>query len=279
MNFSKMNGLGNDFVVVAHFTEIPANASEMAIQICDRHFGVGADGLVFILPSEIGDFRMRIFNADGSEAEQCGNAIRCVAKYVYDHRLTEKEELNVVTLAGIQSISLEIKEEKVFRVTVDMGSPILKGREIPTAVEQEEVIEHPIATEGQTFAFTGVSMGNPHAVIFVENAVGFDVEHWGPLLENHELFPRKANIEFVTVKSAGEMDMRVWERGCGQTLACGTGACATLIAGVLTGKTQRKGLVHLKGGDLEIEWKETDGHVYMTGPAEEVFTGKWLISF
>lgn len=278
MNFSKMNGLGNDFVVVAHFQKVPASASEMAMSICNRHFGVGADGLVFILPSEIADFSMRIFNADGTEAEQCGNAIRCVAKYVFDHRKTDKTALQVETLAGIQSISLDIAGEKVSRVTVDMGAPILKGEEIPTAVRGDALVDYPIETEGRAFAFTGVSMGNPHAVIFVENATEFDVEKWGSLLENHSMFPRKANIEFVSVQSANEMDMRVWERGCGQTLACGTGACATAVAGVLTGKTDRNVLVHLKGGDLEIAWDEQNDHVYMTGPAEEVFTGKWLKS-
>ncbi len=274
-----MNGLGNDFVVVAHFQQTPGNAPEMAMQLCNRHFGVGADGLVFILPSTKGDFRMRIFNADGSEAEQCGNAIRCVAKYIYDHGMSQKDRLNIETLAGIQAITLEVDHEKVSRVTVDMGAPILKSGEIPVASEGDEIINHPIEVEGQQFFFTGVSMGNPHGVIFVENAREFDVEKWGPLLETHPIFPRKANIEFVTVHTQDEMDMRVWERGCGQTLACGTGACATVVAGVLTGKTQRRGLVHLKGGDLEIEWNDQDGHVYMTGPAEEVFTGNWLKSF
>lgn len=279
MNFSKMNGLGNDFVVVAHFQQTPSNAPEMAMQLCDRHFGVGADGLVFILPSDKGDFRMRIFNADGSEAEQCGNAIRCVAKYIYDHGMSQKDQLHIETLAGIQAVSLEIENEKATRVTVDMGAPILKGREIPVASDKEEIINHPIEVEGKEFLFTGVSMGNPHGVIFVDDAREFDVEKWGPLLETHPLFPRKANIEFVTIRSLDEMDMRVWERGCGQTLACGTGACATVVAGVLTGKARRRGLVHLKGGDLVIEWNEHDNHVYMTGPAEEVFTGKWLKTF
>jgi diaminopimelate epimerase len=271
-----MNGLGNDFIIVAHFETLPAGASEMARTMCDRHFGIGADGLVFILPSAKADVCMRIINADGSEAEQCGNAVRCVAKYAFDHGLATKEALTVETLAGIQRVWVTAEGGRAIRVKVDMGAPILQGEAIPVAACQERIVNHPIEVAEASFSFTGVSMGNPHAVIFVDDAPGFDVEKWGPLLETHSMFPNRANIEFVSIISPGEVEMRVWERGCGQTFACGTGACATVVAGVLTGRTNRQALVHLKGGDLEIEWNEADNHVYMTGPAEEVFTGRWL---
>jgi diaminopimelate epimerase len=275
LNFTKMNGLGNDFIIVAHFETLPENAPELSRNMCDRHFGVGADGLVFILPSDKADIRMRIINADGSEAEQCGNAVRCVAKYAFDHKLVQDEALTVETMAGIQRVWLTVENGKAVQVKVDMGEPILRGEVIPVALSQERIVNHPIEAGGEAFSFTGVSMGNPHAVIFVDDAPRFDVEKWGPLLETHRLFPNKANIEFVSVTSPQEVEMRVWERGCGQTFACGTGACATVVAGSLTGRTERRALVHLKGGDLEIEWNETDNRVYMTGPAEEVFVGRW----
>ena len=278
MNFTKMNGLGNDFIVVAHFETLPTDAKEMAKRMCDRHFGVGADGLVFILPSERADVRMRIMNADGSEAEQCGNAVRCVAKYAFDHGLVSGTELTVETGAGLQRVWVEAEQGRVCRVKVDMGAPILRGRDIPLAVDGAAVVERPIQANGRDFSFTGVSMGNPHAVIFVDDAAAFEVDVWGPPLEVHEMFPNKANIEFVSVMSPEEVTMRVWERGCGQTYACGTGACATVVAGVLTGRISRSALVHLKGGDLHIEWNEADGHVYMTGSAQEVFTGHWGIA-
>ncbi len=273
-----MNGLGNDFVVVVNSKDIPKDIDQLAIDICDRHFGVGADGLVFILPSETADVRMRIFNADGTEAEQCGNAIRCVAKYVYDHEMVEKKSLSVETLAGIQHVMLHLMENEniVKTVEVDMGEPILKGELVPTKIEGEQVINKTIEVDGRTFSFTAVSMGNPHAIIYVDDAKDFDVEVWGPKIETHPLFPKKTNVEFVTVTSDKEMDMRVWERGVGQTLACGTGACATGVASVLTGQTSRDVIVHLKGGDLKVKWEEKDNKVYMTGEASEVYTGKWL---
>jgi diaminopimelate epimerase len=274
MNFTKMNGLGNDFVVIAGEQQLPDNAAELAIDLCNRFFGIGADGLVYILPSEIADFRMRIINSDGTEAEQCGNAIRCVAKYVYDNGLTDKEEITIETLgAGAQKVQLTIQDGKVATVRVDMGQPILKGLQIPTTVDAERVIEHPIEVDGREFRFTAVSMGNPHCVIYVDDAVNFDLGTWGPKLETHPLFPRKVNVEFVTVNSRTHTDMRVWERGAGPTLACGTGACATVVASVLTGATDRTATVSLKGGDLLIEWNESDNHVYMTGPAAESFRG------
>ncbi|WP_424765868.1 diaminopimelate epimerase [Paenibacillus sp. sgz302251] len=274
MNFTKMNGLGNDFVVIAGEQQLPNNVAELAIDLCNRFFGIGADGLVYILPSEIADFRMRIINSDGSEAEQCGNAIRCVAKYVYDNGLIDKEEMTIETLgAGAQKVQLTIQDGKVESVRVDMGEPILNGLQVPTTVDAERVIEHPIEVDGREFRFTAVSMGNPHCVIYVDDAVNFDLNTWGPKLETHPLFPRKINVEFVTVKSRTHTDMRVWERGAGPTLACGTGACATVVASVLTGATDRTATVSLKGGDLFIEWNEEDNHVYMTGPAAVSFRG------
>lgn len=274
MNFTKMNGLGNDFVVIAGEQQLPDNAAELSINLCNRFFGIGADGLVYILPSEIADFRMRIINSDGSEAEQCGNAIRCVAKYVYDNGLTDKEEITIETLgAGAQKVQLTVQDGKVATVRVDMGQPILNGLQIPTTVDAERVIEHPIEVDGREFRFTAVSMGNPHCVIYVDDAINFDLGTWGPKLETHPLFPRKVNVEFVTVNSRTHTDMRVWERGAGPTLACGTGACATVVASVLTGATDRTATVSLKGGDLLIEWNESDNHVYMTGPAAESFRG------
>ncbi|MEV5024892.1 diaminopimelate epimerase [Paenibacillus sp. LPE1-1-1.1] len=274
MNFTKMNGLGNDFVVIAGEQQLPADAAELAIRLCNRFFGVGADGLVYILPSEIADFRMRIINSDGSEAEQCGNAIRCVAKYVYDNGLTDKEEITIETLgAGAQKVQLTVDNGEVSSVRVDMGEPILNGLQVPTTIDAERVIEHPIEVDGREFRFTAVSMGNPHCVIYVDDAVNFDLNTWGPKLETHPLFPRKINVEFVTVNSRSQTDMRVWERGAGPTLACGTGACATVVASVLNGATDRTATVSLKGGDLLIEWNESDNHVYMTGPAAVSFRG------
>lgn len=274
MNFTKMNGLGNDFIVIAGEQQLPDNVADLAIRLCNRFFGIGADGLVYILPSEVADFRMRIINSDGSEAEQCGNAIRCVAKYVYDNGLTDKEEITIETLgAGAQKVQLTVQAGEVSSVRVDMGEPILNGLQVPTSVDAERVIEHPIEVDGREFRFTAVSMGNPHCVIYVDDAVHFDLNTWGPKLETHPLFPRKINVEFVTVNSRSHTDMRVWERGAGPTLACGTGACATVVASVLTGATDRTATVSLKGGDLLIEWNESDNHVYMTGPAAVSFRG------
>lgn len=274
MNFTKMHGLGNDFIIVAGEQALPDNVAELAESLCNRFFGIGADGLVYILPSENADFRMRIINSDGSEAEQCGNAIRCVAKYVYDNGLTNQEEITIETLgAGVQRVQLTVEGGKVQKVRVDMGEPILNGLQVPTTVDAERVIEHPIEVDGREFKFTAVSMGNPHCVIYVDDAVGFDLETWGPKLETHPMFPRKINVEFATVNSRTQADMRVWERGAGPTLACGTGACATLVASVLTGATDRTATISLKGGDLLIEWNENDNHIYMTGPAAEVFRG------
>ncbi|NBI29621.1 diaminopimelate epimerase [Chengkuizengella marina] len=279
MEFTKMNGLGNDFIIVVGETQLPENVSNLAIKVCNRYFGIGADGLVYILPSEKADFMMRIINSDGSEAEQCGNAIRCVAKYLYDHGLTNNMEISIETIgAGAQKVWLNVDQGKVKTVKVNMGEPILQGKQVPTTIDQEVVVNHPIEVDGRKFYFTAVSMGNPHCVIYVDDAVNFDLDTWGPKLEKHPIFPNKINVEFVTVKNNSLMDMRVWERGAGPTLACGTGACATVVASVLNEKSNRNATVSLKGGDLFIEWNEEDNHVYMTGPAEEVYQGKFLLS-
>lgn len=274
MEFTKMHGLGNDFLVFYGEQELPHNVSELAIKWCNRYFGIGGDGLVFILPSEQADFKMRIINSDGSEAEQCGNAIRCVSKYVYDNGYIDKDQITIETLgAGVQQVSLQIEEGIVQRVRVDMGEPILDGLAVPTVIEANPVLAQPIESEGRSFSFTAVSMGNPHCVIYVEDAPSFDLATWGPKLEVHPYFPRKINVEFATVTSRDRVEMRVWERGAGPTLACGTGACATLVSSVLNGLTDRAAWIGLKGGDLFIEWDESDNHVYMTGPAEAVFKG------
>lgn len=279
MQFTKMNGLGNDFIVIYGEAVLTEHASELAVKACNRNFGIGADGLVYILPSANADFMMRIINSDGTEAEQCGNAIRCVAKYVADHGYKDGDELTIETLgAGVQRVQLQKEDGIVKMVRVDMGAPVLDGLQIPTTVDQNPVIGHPIEVGDRTFHFTAVSMGNPHAVIYVDDAVNVDLHTWGPRLEVHPLFPRKINVEFATVNNRNQVDMRVWERGAGPTLACGTGACAALVSSVLNGKTDRQATISLAGGDLFIEWDETDNHVYMTGPAEVVFTGQWLKS-
>ncbi|WKL02910.1 diaminopimelate epimerase [Paenibacillus amylolyticus] len=274
MEFTKMHGLGNDFIVVFGEKELPADAAELAVKWCNRFFGIGADGLVYILPSEKADFQMRIMNSDGSEAEQCGNAIRCVSKYVYDHGHVNQEQITIETIgAGVQPVSLNIRDGKVETVRVDMGEPILNGLQVPTTVDANPVVDHYIEANGHAFKFTAVSMGNPHAVIYVDDAVNFDLTTWGPLLEVHPMFPKKSMLnspQFVTV------DMWTCVYGNAelvQRFACGTGACATLVSSVLNGHTDRTAVISLKGGDLHIEWNEADNHVYMTGPAEVVFKG------
>lgn len=275
MNFTKMQGLGNDFVIISA-TEVPVNVTELAKEICDRHFGVGADGLVFILPSDVADIQMRIFNADGSESEQCGNAVRCVAKYYSEHISNNRpDQCTVETQIGMQKIWLQWQHDQVNVVTVDMGEPILEAARIPVVSEQYPVITEKIVLEEKTFQFAAVSMGNPHVVIEVEEATAFPVEKWGPQIEFHPLLPQKANVEFITVDSPREITMRVWERAVGQTLACGSGACAVLVATVLQKKTERQVIIHLLGGDLHIEWRKEDNHVYMSGPASYVFSGKY----
>lgn len=276
MKFTKMNGLGNDFVVVYGEQELPEDVSEMAISTCDRHFGIGADGLVYILPSRFADVTMRIMNPDGTEAEQCGNAIRCVAKYVVDHGYVNRDELTIATRAGVQHVQVIRRGKAVETVRVDMGEPVLNGLKVPTIFDQEMVINQPIEVNGHAFAFTAVSMGNPHCVIYVDDATTFDIQAWGPKLECHSYFPRNINVQFVSIDTRDHVTLRVWERGAGPTLACGTGACATLVSSVLNGLTDRVATVSLTGGDLHIEWNEDDNHVYMTGPAEMIFKGEMV---
>ncbi|SJZ97474.1 diaminopimelate epimerase [Selenihalanaerobacter shriftii] len=277
MNFTKMHGLGNDFVLVNGFEEDINDLNELAQQICDRHFGVGADGLVLILPSEIeeADFRMRIFNPDGSEPEMCGNAIRCFGKYVYENSLTDKNKIKVETLAGIIIPELIFEGDEVEAVKVDMGEPRLHSDDIPiTGVDKDKVVKEKLDIDGEEYEITTVSMGNPHCMVFVDDADEFPVAEIGPKIEEHPRFPAKTNVEFIEVVNSAEIKMRVWERGAGVTLACGTGACGSTVASILNELTDNKVEVHLLGGDLTIEWAKNN-HVYMTGPAEEVFIGEW----
>lgn len=278
MKFTKMHGIGNDYVYVNCFEEEVKEPAKLAPIISDRHFGVGSDGLILILPSKAADCKMRIFNADGSEAQMCGNGIRCVAKYVYDHKITQKNPLTVETLAGVKTIQLFATNGKVSSARVNMGKPKLMRSEIPMLGKETQVIDETLdISKGISFRTTCVSMGNPHCVIFVDNFDEVDLPRQGAEIERHHSFPERTNVHFVKVHSSKEVTMKTWERGSGITLACGTGASAVCVAGVLNKKTERKILAHLPGGDLELEWSE-DGNVYMTGPATEVFTGEWTIS-
>lgn len=274
MKFTKMQGLGNDYVYVNCFEETVDNPSKTAIIVSDRHFGIGSDGLIMVCPSEKADFRMRMFNADGSEGEMCGNGIRCVGKFVYDKELTNKTTVDIETLAGIKVLELSVKDGFVETARVDMGEPILQPSDIPVIFEGNTCIDKHISSEFSSYNITCVSMGNPHAIIYVESVKDIDIEKEGPPMENHKLFPNRINTEFVEVLADGTLRMRVWERGSGETLACGTGACAVLVASVLNGKSPRKNTVRLLGGDLVVEWNENDNHVYMTGPAVTVFEGE-----
>jgi len=277
MQFTKMQGLGNDYVYVDFRQEQVDDPAAVARAISDRHFGVGADGLILILPSDKADVRMRMFNADGSEGMMCGNGIRCVAKYSWDHGLSKANPMRVESAAGVKTIDLVVGDDgKVASATVDMGEPILDAADIPVNMRQRRVIDVPIRTSKHAYStMTCVSMGNPHAVIFVDDASAVPLEHVGPEIETNPLFPNRINVHFVQVHSAGEVTMRTWERGSGVTLACGTGASAVCVAGSLTGRTSREILAHLPGGDLHLAWKQDNNHVYMTGPAVEVFTGQW----
>ena len=276
MRFTKMQGCGNDYIYINCFEERVEHPEKLAIAMSERHFGVGSDGLVLILPSEVADFRMRMFNLDGSEGKMCGNASRCVGKYVYEKGLTEKNEVTLETLGGIKLLRLHITDGSVKGVTVDMGEPILAAAEIPVLSEKQPVIGETVEILDRKFEFTCVSMGNPHAVTFVGDVAEFPVERYGRAVEVHPIFPDRVNTEFVEIVDDGHVKMRVWERGSGETWACGTGASATAVACVLNGKTGRKVDVELIGGTLTIEWKEADNHVYMTGPAEFSFEGEWL---
>lgn len=276
MKFTKMHGIGNDYVYVNCFDETVENASVLAKAVSDRHFGIGSDGLILILPSKEADVRMRIFNADGGEAEMCGNGIRCVAKYAYEHGIAKKEILAVETQCGIKTLQLYVEDGDVLKVKVNMGKPKLLRGEIPMIGANSKVINEPLQVNDNTFHITCVSMGNPHCIIFVDDVDSVLLSNLGPLIEGHKVFPERTNVHFVKVLTSKKVKMRTWERGSGETLACGTGASAVCVAGVISGKTDRSILTHLPGGDLEIEWSE-DEDVYMTGPATEVYTGDWPI--
>jgi diaminopimelate epimerase len=276
LKFVKMHGAGNDFIVVDGTTEkiIEDDLPELSKRICDRHFGVGGDGLIIVLHSNVADFRMRIFNPDGSEAEMCGNGVRVFAKYIYDRKMHKDVVMTVETLAGIKTLEINATGDKAKTVRVDMGEPRLLRFEIPMRGKPDvKVIGEPLRVAGKRIEITCVSMGNPHCVVFVDDVDHYPVGKMGPLIENHPKFPARTNVEFVEVINPSEMRVRTWERGVGETLACGTGACASVVAGSLNGKTLRKVTVHLRGGDLNIEWADNN-RLLMTGPAEEVFEGK-----
>ena len=275
MKFTKMQGAGNDYIYVNCFEETVENPTETAIRVSDRHFGIGADGLVLICPSDKADFFMDIYNADGSRAKMCGNATRCVAKYVYDNKMTDKTEIALETLSGIKRIKITVKDGKAVAARVNMGAPILTPREIPTKFDGETVVSQKLTVDDKAYAVTCVSMGNPHCVLYTDDVHAPDLPRIGPKFENHEMFPDRINTEFVHIVSETELDMRVWERGSGETLACGTGACAATVAAILNGDCKRDTeiKVNLLGGTLYINWT-ADGDVYMTGPAETVCTGE-----
>lgn len=273
MKFTKMHGLGNDYVYVNCFEEKIDNPPAVARFVSDRHFGIGSDGLIMINPSKTADFEMEMYNADGSRGEMCGNGIRCVAKYVYDYGLTDKTQISVETLGGIKYLDLTVEDGKVSLVKVDMGKPELEADLIPIISEREQVIDEPIEVDGKEYHMTGVSMGNPHAVIYVDDVKGLDLEKIGPKFENHERFPKRINTEFVHCIDRQTVEMRVWERGSGETLACGTGACAVAVSSILNNLTDTQVTVKLLGGDLQIEWDREKDRVFMAGPATVVFDG------
>ena len=278
IKFTKMHGLGNDYVYIDATEETGQNIqneSDLAKFVSNRHFGIGSDGLILICDSKIADFKMRMFNYDGSEAEMCGNGIRCVGKFVYDKGLTNKDIITVETLAGIKILKFNIKEGKVVSVRVDMGEPILNPDEIPVISKEEIVKNLELKALDKTFKFTCVSMGNPHAITIVENVKEFDINKYGSILECDEHFPKRANIEFIELVDKNKIKMRVWERGAGETLACGTGACASVVACNLNKYIEKQATVELLGGNLNIEWNEKDNHIYMTGPATTVFEGEF----
>lgn len=275
MKFTKMQGLGNDYVYVNGFEEKIENPSKLAVKVSDRHFGIGSDGLILINPSKAADFEMEMYNADGSRGEMCGNGIRCVAKYVYDYGLTDKTQISIETLGGIKYLELTVEEGKVVQVQVDMGKPELRPGKIPVIAEGDTVIDAPIEVEGKIYKMTGVSMGNPHIVIYMDDIDNLEIEKIGPKFENHKRFPNRINTEFVEVLDRNTVKMRVWERGSGETLACGTGACAVAVSCILNGLTEDEVTVRLLGGDLFIKWDREKNTVYMTGPAETVFDGEW----
>lgn len=274
MKFTKMHGCGNDYVYVNAMENEVRNPEQVAVKVSDRHFGIGSDGLILICDSDVADFRMRMFNADGSEGKMCGNGVRCIAKYVYDNKLTDKTEISLETLGGIKYLKLQVEKGKVTQVTVDMGEPVLDGLLIPVMIDKNPVVSEPIMIQDQRYEMTCVSMGNPHAVVLVEDTQKFPIEQVGPFFEKNSVFPEGVNTEFVQVLSPSEINMRVWERGSAETMACGTGACASVVACFLLGVTGREVTVHLLGGDLKIRYDEESNHVFMTGPATTVFEGE-----
>ena len=277
IRFTKMHGIGNDYVYVNLLEESMPDPASLAVAVSDRHFGIGADGIILIGPSKKADVSMRIFNADGSEAEMCGNGIRCVAKYAWEHGLARGDNVAVETRAGVKSVRVHVEKDRVIRARVDMGEPRLLRKDIPmTGPAEERCIEAPLCAAGQEFSITCVSMGNPHCIIFLPSVQDITLEQIGPAIETHQAFPERTNVHFVEVLRKDEVRVRTWERGSGITLACGTGASAVCVAGALTERTDREIIAHLPGGDLQLEWTE-NGHVFMTGPATEVFSGEWPI--
>lgn len=278
MKFTKMHGCGNDYIYVNCMNEMIKNPEKVSQYVSDRHFGIGSDGLILICPSEVADFRMKMYNADGSEGAMCGNGVRCIAKYVYEYGLTDKENISIETKGGIKYLDLTVEAGKVVLVKVNMGAPILEPDKIPVKLGKENCIEQPVKVDGKEYKITCVSMGNPHAVTFVEDTESLLLEKVGPKFENHEIFPDRVNTEFVQILNRKEVNMRVWERGSGETLACGTGACATVVACVLNGKTEHEITVHLLGGDLLLNYDEENNTVWMTGPAAVVCDGEIDVS-
>lgn len=276
MRFTKMHGIGNDYVYVNCFEETVENPAELAVKMSRQHYGVGSDGLILICPSDVADFAMKMYNADGSQSEMCGNGVRCIGKYVYDRGLTDKTSVSLMTGGGLKELQLNVQGGKVKSVRVDMGAPELRPELIPVDLPGEAVMGHRLHVGAAVYEIHCVSMGNPHCVVFVKDPDLIDVEQVGSMLENHPIFPNRANIEFVQVVDRQHLRMRVWERGSGETLACGTGACASLVAAVLTGRADRRVSMELLGGTLELEWAFDDGHVYQEGPAKFVFDGEWI---
>lgn len=279
IKFTKMHGIGNDYVYINDLDENIQNPEKLSIKISDRHFGIGSDGLILIRSSKKADFKMSMFNADGSEAQMCGNGIRCVAKYVYDNKLTDNKTLTIETLAGMKTLTLNVENNAVKEVTVDMGEPILNAKKIPVVSKKEDFINQEVKVKDKTFKVTAVSMGNPHAVIFVDDVDSFPVQEIGQMIENDKsLFPQKTNVEFIEVLDSHNLKMRVWERGSGETLACGTGACASLVAGHLNNLCKSQVFIYLKGGMLNIKWDKKTNHIFLTGSATKVFDGQITIN-
>lgn len=275
MKFTKMQGCGNDYVYINGFTEKIADKPAFVRAVSDRHFGVGGDGAIFINSSEEADFEMEMYNADGTRAEMCGNGIRCVAKYVYDKGLTDKKQISIVSFGNVKYVDLYVEDGLVSSVKVNMGAPILEAEKVPVKSAMAQSVDEPITVNGKEYRMTCVSMGNPHAVVFMKDVANLDIVSIGPLFENHEVFPNRTNTEFVEVIDRTHVNMRVWERGTGETLACGTGCCATVVASVLNNLTEDKVTVHVLGGEIEIQWDREENLVYMTGPASTVFEGEF----